>query len=232
MPETRDGRFWDAGDPVALLHADLDRDGFEALLRSYWGRRRLGMVIENRLLPPRDALGGPGAVRDWMTIHREHLASFPEYPRGFRLLGTPALTPEAVPPAEPGRPGPPPAVIGPWAGSDADPDVAQTAGDGDPPDLDPVMSRRMRVWVLFRFGILPSVIALVLAILVESGSLARVAGWIVVGGAAGLGLGLLAVSVALYGRFGWRSIVMPLATAVAGGLALEILLLRLDGVLG
>lgn len=83
-------------------------------VQSYWGRRRLGLVIDNTLTT---GWTGVAAVSAWHSAWQKALRQYPD-PNGLWLMGTPRLTPELVlrrHPSLPAPSAPPPARIGPYA---------------------------------------------------------------------------------------------------------------------
>jgi len=103
----------------------VDAFDFADQFSTYWGRRRLGMVIDNEIAN-RMRSDGAGMTTIY-SIWRTDLAAYPVQV-SFRLMGTPALDLEVVRQwdAATDRPVPPPALIGRYAG---EPGVRAEVGD-------------------------------------------------------------------------------------------------------
>jgi hypothetical protein len=71
----------------------LDFDAFARAWATYWGRRDLGIVVDDSFA--RRAAESPAALR---TVYEHWLAAVRAYPEdtGFRLLGTPELSPGLI----------------------------------------------------------------------------------------------------------------------------------------
>ena len=111
-----------------MLIDALGLDEFDRVFASYWGRRNLGIVLD-------DATAQRFAD-DWRRIRELHhtwliaLRDFPAVTTGLRLTGTPALTPELLDLVRESldpRAAPPPALSGPFA------DPAAPASPGSQP---------------------------------------------------------------------------------------------------
>jgi hypothetical protein len=102
---------------------------FQIAFRSYWGRRRLGIVLDNG--PAKHMGRGLGDLLALYTTWQNATIAFPETD-DFLLLGTPALTPEIVVRRDPSLPapaGPPPAQVGRYARPASDPGLSDAVGD-------------------------------------------------------------------------------------------------------
>ncbi|GAA4170323.1 hypothetical protein [Gryllotalpicola koreensis] len=105
---------------MAVLISALSFEDFDRAFASYWGRRSLGVVL--------DDASARRLADDWRGMRRLHgawliaLRDFAAVTTGLRLAGTPALTPavlELVRGALDVHAAPPPALIGPFADLDA-----------------------------------------------------------------------------------------------------------------
>lgn len=140
--------------PAALI-SDAPFPAFERAFATYWGRRSLGLVIDDQLAD---------RVRsDWRhlrTLHktwRAALRTFPAQTTGLQLRGTPALTPDILDcvrdELDPYAP-PPPALIGPYADATAprSPGLVPTT-PGGPLTSEQLISEHVATGILARLHV-------------------------------------------------------------------------------
>jgi hypothetical protein len=101
---------------VSALIDELPFADFDRVFASYWGRRSLGLVVDDGFA--RQLAGDWRRLRElhraWLTALRE----FPATSTGIRLTGTPALTPEVLDLVRADldqHVAPPPALVGAFA---------------------------------------------------------------------------------------------------------------------
>src|SRR5262245_43482913 len=101
---------------MAVLIRELPLADFERVFASYWGRRALGLVIDDPTA--RHLAGDRRRLRELYRAWRTALRGFPAASAGIRLAGTPGLTPavlDLVRGELDVNAAPPPALTGPFA---------------------------------------------------------------------------------------------------------------------
>ncbi|MFE4948830.1 hypothetical protein ACFQ9V_01860 [Leifsonia sp. NPDC056665] len=190
---------------------EVDHDAFVAAWATYWGRRELGIVIDNAAAARIEA--DSRRLRAFYDHWLEALRAYPA-DSSLRLMGTPALVPELVDAAEGDREvaGPRPAAFGPYAvGTSTGPRSERSGDYAIPVDPDSEGARAGRTLRRGTWALPLTIVALLTSWWVPLLSLAA-AGWAL---ALAVPVSRLFFTKRVPLRMHWRPLVVQLLACLA-----------------